>query len=144
LFKRIAIWIDRKACRAVFGAIAVLAAVLLGPFAVILIAIGPREPWLFLFGVGGVVGLIGGSARVWLGPRFFALARWARVVLAVLISAGVAAALLAVFALPGSVYWATVASVVGLAGLILLAGSITAAGPGPNNSFKPNPLRGSA
>lgn len=144
LFIIVATWIDRKRVRAVFGVIAVLGSLLLGPFAVVLLAIGPREPWLFLFGLGGIAGLLGGCARIWLGPRFFALASWARAVLCVLISGGIAAALLAALALPGNVYWATIAPLVGIAGAILLAGSITGSGPGPNNSFKPNPLRKSA
>jgi len=144
LFSRIASWIDRKAVRALLAGVAVLATVLLGPFALILVAVGPREPLLFLLGIGGAAGLTGGATRIWLGPKFFVLARWARVVLATLIAAGVAAAFLAVFALPGSVYWATIAPLVGVAGLLLLAGSVTGTGPGPNNSSKPTPLRGAA
>ncbi len=139
LFKTIANWIDRKACRAVFGVIAGLAALLLGPFAVLLIAGGPREPWLFLIGLIGAVGLIGGVARVWLGRRFFGLSLGTRVAIAMSIGAGVAVSFLAAFALPGSIYWATVPPVVGSVGLVLLAGSIAGTGAGPNYSFKPTP-----
>ncbi|WP_028840208.1 hypothetical protein [Thermomonas fusca] len=144
MFSRVASWIDRKAVRGLLAGVVVLATVLLGPFALILVAVGPREPLLFLLGIGGVAGLIGGATRIWLGPRFFALAKCARVVLATLVAAGVVAAFLAAFALPGNVYWATVAPLVGVAGLLLLAGSVTGTGPGPNKSSKPTPLRGAA
>jgi hypothetical protein len=144
LFSTIASWVDRKSVRALLAGVAVLATVMLGPFAVILIAVGPREPLLFLLSLGGVAGLLGGGARIWLGPRFFALAGWVRIALALLIAAGVCAAFLAALALPGKIYWATVAPLVGVAGLVLLAGSVTGSGPGPNSSSKPTPLRGAA
>jgi len=141
MFTRVANWVDQKGVRSVLAAIAILASVLLGPFAIILIAFGPREPLLFLLGLGGVAGLIGGGARIWRGATFFLLPRWARILLATLIAAGVAAAFLAVFALPDKVYWATVAPLAGITGLILLVGSIAGPQQGSNNSFKPKPLR---
>ncbi len=135
---------DKKGVRTVFAGVAVLATILLGPFALILVIAGPREPWLFLLGLSGIAGLFGGGARIWLGPRFFTLPRWARVTGAALIAAGVIAALLAALALPGIVYWATIAPLVGIVGLLLLAGSLSGVAPGPNNSSKPTPLRGAA
>ena len=144
MFKRVASWVDRRAVRALFGAIASLAVVLLGPFALMLLAVGVREPWLFLAGLCGIVGLLGGVARIWLGSRFFTLARWPRIVIAAAISAGIAATVFAASGLPGNLYWATVAPLVGVCGLILLAGSIAGYGPGPNNSSKPTPFRGAA
>ncbi|TCZ78543.1 hypothetical protein [Lysobacter sp. N42] len=144
MFSTIASWVDRKSVRALLAAVAVLATVMLGPFAFILVAVGPREPLLFLLGLGGIAGLLGGGARIWLGARFFALPAWARIALALLITAGTCAAFLAALALPGKIYWATAAPLVGVAGLALLAGSVTGPGPGPNNSSKPTPLRGAA
>ncbi len=141
MFNRVAAWVDQKGVRSVLAAIAILASVLLGPFAIMLIAVGPREPLLFFLGLGGVSGLLGGGARIWLGASFFLLPRWARILLSTFIAAGVAAALLAVFALPSRVYWATVAPLAGLTGLILLVGSIASPPPGSNNSFKPKSLR---
>ena len=144
MLKKIAAWFDQKHVRAAFGGVAVLATLLLGPFALLLLAAGPREPLLFLFGLAGIAGLVGGTTRIWLGPRFFLFGRAARAAYATLIAAGCAAALLAPLALPGRVFWATVAPLVGVAGLLLLAGSVVGAGPGPNNSSKPTPLRGAA
>ena len=144
LFSAVATWIDRKRVRFLLAGVAILASALLGPFALILAAIGPREPLLFLLGLGALLGLCGGGSRIWLGSRFFALRRWLRVLLAVFITCGTAAAFLAVLALPGKVYWATVAPLAGVAGLFLLAGSITGPKPGPNKSSKPTPLRGAA
>ncbi len=120
----------------VFGAVAVLGAVLLGPFAVILLSVGPREPWLFAFGVCGIAGLVGGTARIWLGSRFFALFPLARVTIVAFMASGIAAALLAPAALPGRMYWATVAPPIGIAGLVLLAGSVAGSASGPNYSLK--------
>jgi hypothetical protein len=120
----------------VFGAVAVLGTLLLGPFAVVLLSVGLREPWLFAFGICGIAGLVGGAARIWLGSRFFALGSLVRLAIGVFIALGVTAALLAPAALPRSLYWATVAPLVGIAGLVLLAGSVTSSAPGPNCSVK--------
>lgn len=142
MFRRIANWIDQKGVRATFAGVAILSTILLGPFALILVAAGPREPWLFLLGLAGIAGLFGGGVRIWLGSRFFAQPRWVRVTGVALIAVGVIVAFLAALALPGTVYWTTVAPLVGIAGLVLLAGSISGVGPGPDYSSKPTPLRG--
>jgi hypothetical protein len=51
-------------------------------------------------------------------------------------ASGIAAALLAPAALPGRMYWATVAPLIGIAGLVLLAGSVAGSASGPNYSLK--------
>ena len=144
LFKRIASLIDRKPARLALAAVWLGCALLLGPFVVVLLVVGLREPRLLALGLGGAAGLIGAFFRIGAGPRFFLLTKWERVGVAFFIAGGIAAASFATFALPGNIYWATLIPPVGLIGLLLLAGSIKGYAPGPNNSFKPNPLRGSA
>ena len=122
-------------------AVLVVACVLLGPLAVLLVAIGPREPALMALGLGGLAGLVGAGVRLWLGQRFFGVSRRARFLVIDSLALGSGAALLAAFALPWHVYLATPMPIVAVLGIVLLAGSIR---PGPNNSFKPKPLRGSA
>jgi hypothetical protein len=122
-------------------AVLIVACVLLGPLAALLVAVGPREPALMALGLGGLAGLVGTCVRLWLGPRFFHASRRSRFLVAISLALGSGAAILAAFALPLHVYLATLMPIVAVLGIALLAGSIR---PGPNNSFKPNPLRGSA
>ena len=115
---------------------------LLGPFVVVLLAVGYKEPLLLALGLGGVAGLVGSFFRIGAGHRFFLLTKWERGGIAVFIAGGIVAAFFATTALPGNIYWATLIPPVGLVGLVLLAGSIKSSAPGPNNSSKPTPLRG--
>ena len=136
--------IDRKPTRLALAAVAVSCTLLLGPFVVVLLVVGLREPGLFALGLGGTAGLLGAFFRIGAGPRFFLLTKWERGGIAVCIAGGIAASFFAAIALPGNIYWSTLTPPVGLIGLFLLAGSIKGPVPGSNNSFKPNPLRGSA
>ena len=144
LFRRIASLIDRKPARLALAAVWVGCVLLLGPFVVVLLVVGVREPGLLTLGLGGAAGLLGAFFRIGAGPRFFLLTKWERGGIAICIASGVAASFFAAIALPGNVYWSTPTPPVGLIGLLLLAGSLKGPALGPNNSFKPNPLRGSA
>ena len=92
LFSRMADLIDRKAVRGALTAVLVVAVVLFGPLAFLLLGFASREPAFLLIAVGGWAGLVGASCRVWLGPRFFLLHPWLRIVLAGCLAAGTAAA----------------------------------------------------
>ena len=141
LLSRIATFVDGRLIRGAFVAVLVAACMLLGPLATLLIAVGPQEPALMALGLGGLAGLSGACVRLWLGPRFFHASRRSRFLVASSLALGSGTAILAAFALPWHVYLATLMPIVAVFGIVLLAGSIR---PGPNNSFKPNPLRGSA
>ena len=144
MFNRIASLIDRKSARFALAVVWLGCALLLGPFVVVLLVVGLNEPRLLALGLAGAAGLIGSFFRIGAGPRFFLLTKWERGGIALCIAGGISAAFFAAFALPGNIYWATLTPPVGLVGLFLLAGSIKGYASGPNNSFKPNPLRGSA
>ena len=136
--------IDLKPARLALGAVWVGCALLLGPFVVVLLVVGFREPGLLALGLGGAAGLLGAFFRIGAGRRFFMLTKWERGGIAISIASGVAASFLAALALPGNIYWSTLTPPVGLIGLLLLAGSFKGPPPGPNNSSKPTPLRGAA
>jgi hypothetical protein len=141
LLSRIASFVDNRLIRGALFAVLVVAYVLLGPLAALLVAIEPREPALMALGLGGLVGLLGASVRLWLGPCFFHASRRLRLLTASSLTLGSCAAILAAFALPWHVYLATLMPMVAVLGVVLLAGSIR---PGPNSSFKPTPFRGGA
>ena len=144
LFNRIASLIDRKWARLALAAVWLACMLLLGPFVVVLLFVGYKEPRLFALGLGGAAGLIGAFFRIGAGPRFFLLTKWERGGIAICIASGIAVAFFATTALPGNIYWATLIPPIGLIGLLLLAGSLKSSAPGPNNSSKPTPLRGAA
>jgi MFS family permease len=127
LLSKIASFVDNRLIRGALFAVLVVACVLLGSLAALLIAIGPREPALMALGLGGLVGLLGASVRLWLGPRFFHAPRRLRLLAASSLALGSCAAILAAFALPWHVYLATLMPIVAVFGIVLLAGSI---GPG--------------
>ncbi|MGY0561790.1 hypothetical protein ACW7G2_13860 [Luteimonas sp. A277] len=144
MFSKIAILINRKPVRLALAAVWFGCTLLLGHFVVVLLVVGYTEPRLFSLGLGGVAGLLGAFFRIGAGPRFFLLTKWERGGIATCIASGIGAAFFAKTALPENVYWATLIPGVGLLGLFLLTGSIKGSAEGPNNSFKPKPLRGSA
>lgn len=142
LLSRIAHFVDSRHIRGAFVSVLVAASVLLGPLAALLVvAAGPREPALMAMGLGGLAGLAGASVRLWLGPRFFHTSPRSRFLATALLALGPVAAFLAAFALPWTVYFATLMPIVAVLGIVLLAGSIR---PGPNSSIKPNMLGKSA
>ncbi len=118
-----------------------VASVLLAPLSLVAAAFGPKEPILMALGLCGLAGLVGAYVRLGSGARFFYAARWLKHSVQVFLSLGCAAAIGASFAIPWHIYMSTLMPLVGLLGLVVLAGSIK---PGPNNSFKPTPLRGAA
>ena len=130
LFSTIATHIDRKPARLALAGVLAGSVLLLGPFVVVLLVIGIREPGLFLIGLAGAGGLLGAFFRIGAGRRFFMLSKWERAGIAFCIGSGVLAAFFAATALPGNVYLATLAPVVGLIGLLLLAGSIKSSASG--------------
>ena len=144
MFSKIANLIDRKSTRLALAAVAVGCTLLLGPFVVVLLVVGLHEPRLFALGLGGAAGLLGAFFRIGAGPRFFLLTKWERGGIAICIASGIAASFFAAIALPGNIYWSTLTPPVELIGLLLLAGSLKGPAPGPNSSFKPKSLRGSA
>ena len=144
LFRKIASLIDHKPARLALAAVWVGCALLLGPFVVVLLVVGVREPGLLTLGLGGAAGLLGAFFRIGAGPRFFVLTKWERGGIAICIASGAASSFLAAIALPGNVYWSTLTPPVGLIGLLLLAGSFKGPARGPNNSSKPTPFRGAA
>ena len=141
MLSKLASFVDHRLVRGALTAVLIVACVLLGPLSVLAAAFGPREPILMALGLCGLAGLIGACARLWLGPRFFHASRWVKSFVPTFLALGTGAAIAASFALPWHIYMATLMPLVGLLGLVLLAGSIR---PGPNNSFKPTPLRGAA
>jgi len=130
LFSAIAARIDRKPARLALAAVLAVSVLLLGPFVVVLLVVGIREPGLFLIGLAGAAGLLGAFFRIGAGGRFFMLTQWERIGIAIGIASGVLASFFAATALPGNVYLATLAPVVGLIGLLLLAGSIKSSASG--------------
>ena len=141
MLSKIANFVDHKFVRGVLTAALMVASVFLAPLSLVTAAFGPREPILMALGLCGLAGLIGAYVRLGSGPRFFYASRWLKYTVLVFLSLGCIAAIGASFAIPWHIYMSTLMPVVGLLGLIVLAGSIK---PGPNNSFKPTPLRGAA
>ena len=144
MFSRIANLIDLKSTRLALAAVWVGCTLLLGPFVVALLVVGVHAPGFLALGLGGAAGLLGAFFRIGAGPRFFLLTTWERGGLVICIASGIAASIFAAIALPNNICWSTLTPLVGLIGLILVAGSLKGPAPGPNNSFKPKPLRGSA
>ena len=130
MFSAIATQIDSKAARLVLAAVLVGSVLLLGPFVAVLLVVGIREPRLFLIGLAGAAGLLGAFFRIGAGRRFFMLTKYERTGIAICIASGVLAAFFAGTALPGNVYLGTLSPVVGLIGLLLLAGSIKSSASG--------------
>ena len=130
MFSTIATHIDRKPARLALAAVLVASILLLGPFVVVLLVVGVREPGLFLIGLAGAAGLLGAFFRIGAGQRFFQLTKWERIGIAICIASGILAAFFAATALPANVYMGTLAPVIGLIGLVLLAGSIKSSASG--------------
>ena len=138
MFSKVAVLIDRKPLRLALAAVGIGCTLLLGPFVIVLLAIGIREPGLFALGLGGALGLLGAFFRIGGGPRFFSLTSWERRGIATCIASGIASTFLAPFALPGNLYWSFLPCL-GVVGLLLLAGSIKGPAAGSNHSFKVTP-----
>ena len=141
MLSKLANFVDHKFVRCVLTAVLMVASVLLAPVSLVAVAFGPKEPTLVALGLCGLAGLIGAYIRLGSGPRFFYASRWLKHSVLVFLSLGCVAAIGASFAIPWHIYMVTLMPLIGLLGLVVLAGSIK---PGPNNSFKPMPLRGTA
>lgn len=122
--------VDHRIVRGLLTAVFVGASVLLGSAWLAAAAFGLMEPVLMALGLCGLAGLVGASIRLGFGPRFFYASRWLRYSVLVTLSLGCAAAVGASFAIPWHIYMATLMPLVGLLGLVVLAGSIE---PGPDN-----------
>jgi hypothetical protein len=117
-------WVDRSDIHRCLMALVLFAWLMLGPLAVLAL-LGP--PASFLLGLGGLAGLLGASSRIFPGARFFLLSPGRRRLAVSGLAAGVATTLLALVILPARIYWSTPVWLVGLAGIVVLAGSFTTA-----------------
>jgi hypothetical protein len=115
-------WVDRRDIRGFLTVLLLFAWLMLGPLS-LLSMLGP--PVSFLLGLGGLAGLSGASSRIFSGPGFFLLSRGCRRLVVSGLVAGAGATVLAFVILPARIYWATPIWLVGLAGIVTLAGSIT-------------------
>ena len=137
--------VDHPLSRIALGLFGVVVTALFGLFSVILLMSNPfQEPATFATGLGACLGMVGWWVRLFVRPPTLARLTWLRLTLCVCLVAGIIAASHALpfvpIAAPGfPLLVATIA-----AGTLLLLGTLGRSGPGPNNSFKPKPLRGSA
>ena len=72
MLSKVANLVDRGITHGCLVAVLLFAWLMLAPLS-LLALLGP--PISFLFGLGGLAGLLGASARIFLGPRFFLLSR---------------------------------------------------------------------
>jgi peptidoglycan/LPS O-acetylase OafA/YrhL len=139
----IARFVDHPLARVTLALAGLVSLILFGPLSIAML-IWPDTGWFRLIGLGSVLGLCGWCMRVFLTlptlKRHVAL-RWS---VSLLLAAGTSTAVSMMTFFPGSVEWYGIFGAMSLAGLIMLIGSLAAWQPGPNKSFKPNPLRGSA
>jgi hypothetical protein len=133
MLRKMASLVDRGIAHGCLVAVLLFAWLMLAPLS-LLALLGP--PASFLLGLSGLAGLLGASIRIYLGPRFFLLARWCQRLLVGCLAIGAAATFLAFVILPARIYWATPIWFVGLAGMLVLLGSITDSGLGSNYSSK--------
>jgi hypothetical protein len=122
MLSKVANLVDRGITHGCLVAVLLFAWLMLAPLS-LLALLGP--PISFLFGLGGLAGLLGASARIFLGPRFFLLSRGRQRFLVGCLAVGSAATVLAFAILPACIYWATPIWFVSLAGILVLLGSIT-------------------
>ncbi len=147
MFEFIANCIDHPLGRVGLGLIAIVITSLFGPASVALIATLTYD-WslVALLGLAGLLGIIGGWVRLLVNAAALSrrpLLRW--FVVAALGAGTLAAGTLLLGSVVGLSAWNPVSSFLLVIGVLLLAGTVVAfRRQGPNNSFKPKPLRGSA
>lgn len=137
MLSKVANLVDRGITHGCLVAVLLFAWLMLAPLS-LLALLGP--PISFLFGLGGLAGLLGASARISLGPRFFLLSRGRQRFLVGCLAVGSAATVLAFAILSARIYWATPIWYVSLAGILVLLGSIT--GPESGSHLSSTRTRG--
>ena len=139
----IANFVDHPVARVTLSLAGLAVTILFGLFSAVL-ALSPETGWLRVVGIGGLVGLAGWWGRVFLTLatlRKRPLLRW---LVLVALAIGVVTTLYAMLAFPGADSWYIIMCAISFIGVLLFAGTLAPSQTGPNNSFKPNPLRGSA
>ena len=137
-----AIALTKLPVRLLLALLGAAASWLFGPTAIAYALAGAADlnPLLLFLGGGGTLGLLGWWVRLVAPPAFVAGHATFRRFLFGLLVFGTASATYVAIELGGPWRWISVP--VAIAGAVMALGTTSA--PGPNNSFKPKPLRGSA
>ena len=147
MFELIAKCIDHPLGRIVLGLTAIVITSLFGSASVALIATLTHD-WsiVALLGLAGLLGIIGGWARLLANAAALSRSRPLRWFVVGALGAGtLAAGTLLLGSVVGLSAWNPVSTFLLVLGVLLIAGTVVAfRHQGPNNSFKPKPLRGSA
>ena len=145
LLKIAAAVVDHPLARILLGLFGILVTSLFGLFAVALLLVDPLEtPGSFAFGLAACLGLIGWWARLFVRSAFLVHRPRIKVAISVFLLGGIGAASYGLAIIPWATAWFPLLASMAGAGILMLLGTVGSSGSGPNNSFKPNPLRGSA
>ena len=142
MLKLLANFVDHPLTRVAASLIGLAAIAFLGLFSVA-VALTPKTNWMLAVGAGGLVGLVGWWLRVFVSLPTLAAHPLLRWTVCGSLAIGITAITYTVLTWPDANAWRQFLCPIGLTGLLLFVGTL-ASWQGPNNSFKPNPLRGSA
>jgi hypothetical protein len=137
--------VDHPLSRILLGLFGILVAALFGIYVVVLLLVNPLEhPASFALGLAACLGLLGWWTRLFLRSASLMHRPRLRLLVSFCLVAGVGAATYGLFFMPRGTSGFPMLTAMIAAGTLMLLGTLGASGPGPNNSFKPKPLRGSA
>ena len=132
--------IGHKPSRVILGVFALAVSIYFGPLCFAMLA-DPRDHFWFVLGLGSTTGLFGWWARVLLSPAMIGRHPVLRIAVLAALTAGTAAAVYAFFyGSAQDIAWRLFTACMVFAGVLMFLGTLA----GPNKSFKPTPLRGSA
>ena len=142
MLKLLANFVDHPLTRVAAALVGLVAIAFLALFCVA-IAFTQKTNWMLVVGAGGLVGLVGWWLRVFVSLPTLAAHPFLRWTVCGSLAIGIAAITYTVLTWHDANVWRQFLCPIGLTGVLLFVGTL-ASWQGPNNSFKPNPLRGSA
>jgi hypothetical protein len=137
--------VDHLATRLAFGALGLVVAGVFILFGLDFLRVDPlAEPESFSIGLCMLLGQAGWWGRVCTRHSWLAARPVARRTVIVLLCIGIATVLYGLAFMPKGPLALPVLLALLASGVLMVLGTVDSPRPGPNNSFKPKPLRGSA